>query len=485
MYHTAGGFDAPATPGRILVVDLDGTLLRSDMLLESLWSALGSDWRVPVRCATALLRGRAELKRQLAARAPLDVALLPYNAEVLAYVENWRRVGGRTALVTATDQGLAERVAERLGIFDEVHGSDGHRNLKGRSKPVFLAERFGTGGYTYMADAVADLPVWQGAGKAITVGATSRLRARVEALGVEREHIAPGATAFRPYLRALRPHQWVKNLLVFAPLLAGHRLSPDSIALSALAFVAFSLVASGVYIVNDLLDLAADRVHPRKRGRPFASGEVPLLHGSVMALGLFAAGFLLALAAGLAFAGVMFVYLAVTTAYSVHLKRLMLIDIAVLAGLYTIRLIAGAAATGIELSFWLLAFSLFLFFALAAVKRQAEIVDASRGGRPVTLGRGYRVEDLPVVTMMALASGYVAVLVMALYLNSPEVLVLYTYPPALWGICCVLLYWVSRMVMVTHRGCMDDDPIVFAARDRVSQGCLLAILFLTVAGAVL
>lgn len=456
------------TPCPVLIVDLDGTLLRSDLLFETFWSALAADWRGPVRAALTLRAGRAALKRHLAAASAVDIATLPYDADVLAYVRDWRAAGGRTALVTASDEGLATRIADHLGVFDEVHGSDGTRNLKGAVKADFLTARFGDGGFAYMGDAPADLPVWERATKAITVNAPAGLRRRVAALGREVEHLGSARAAVGPYLKALRPHQWLKNILVFLPMIAGHRYDLATLGLSLMAFVAFSLVASAVYVLNDLLDLSADRAHPRKSRRPFASGKVPIAHGSWMAAGLLAGGVLVSASLGWAFLGVMTVYFVATTAYSLHLKRRTIIDIVTLACLYTIRIVAGGVATGIALSVWLLAFSVFFFFALAAVKRQAELVDGVRRGQLAASGRGYHADDLPLISQFAVSAGYVSVLVMALYVNSPAVGELYSYPPALWGICLVLLYWITRMVMVTHRGGMHDDPVVYAAKDRKS-----------------
>lgn len=455
----------------VLVIDMDGTLLRSDLLFESFWSACGRDWRSPVPAARALLRGRAALKRCLAGMAALDPASLPYDPAVVAYVGAWRERGGRAALVTAGDQTLARLVAAHLGLFDEVHGSDGVLNLKGTAKAEFLGRRFAETGYAYMGDAWSDLPVWAKAHRVITVNAPTALRARVEALGREFEHLTTASAAWRPYVDALRPHQWLKNLLVFVPMLAAHRLDVAAAAPSVVAFVAFALVASGVYVVNDLLDLASDRAHPRKRNRPFASGRVPIAHGTWMAAGLFLAGVAVAATLGPAFLLVVVAYVLATTAYSYELKRHVVLDICVLAGLYTIRLIAGGVATGISLSVWLLAFSIFFFLSLAAVKRHAELVDSAQRRQMHAVGRGYRIDDLPVVSQMAIGAGYVSVVVLALYLTSPDVAELYAEPAALWGICAVLLYWISRMVMVAHRGGMHDDPIVYAVKDRTSWIC--------------
>ena len=274
----------------------------------------------------------------------------------------------------------------------------------------------------------------------------------------------------------------LKNLLVFVPMLAAHDLSGTTILATLLAFLAFSLVASSVYLLNDLLDLAADRAHPRKRLRPFASGEVPLIRGTLWAPGLLAAGVLIAASVGWLFLLTMVLYYVTTLAYSFGIKRRAVIDICALAGLYTLRIVAGGAATGIPLSVWLLAFSIFFFFALAAVKRQAELVDGLAAGRASASGRAYEVGDLPLVSQMALSSGYVSVLVMALYLNSPTVQTLYPNPAPLWGICLILLYWLSRVVMKTHRGVMHDDPVVFAVKDRVSLVCGALIMICALLG---
>lgn len=460
---------------RVLVIDLDGTLVRTDMLFETFWSALGRSWTAPVMALRSLLlSGRAALKKDLTEAGPVEVASLPYNDEVLDYIRAWRAGGGRTALVTASHQDLADQVAEHLGIFDEVHGSDLGANLKGERKASFLESRFGPGRFDYIGDAPADLPVWEKAHKAVAVGAPRSVRARLEGLGREVEHLCGATPALRSYLRALRPHQWLKNLLVFLPLLAAHRLTGGLIEQALLAFVAFSLVASSVYILNDLLDLQSDRAHPRKRNRPFASGAVPIAHGTAMAPLLAVLGFLAALPLGGGFVLCLAAYWLATTAYSLMLKRVAILDIVVLAGLYTLRIVAGGLATGITLSVWLLAFSIFFFFALAAVKRQAELAGQEGSAETGVRGRGYRVGDLHLVSNMATSSGYVSVLVMALYVNSPAVLELYSSPALLWGICLVLLFWLSRVMMLTHRGEMHDDPVVFAATDRVSQFCILA-----------
>jgi 4-hydroxybenzoate polyprenyltransferase/phosphoserine phosphatase len=469
----------------VLVVDLDGTLIRSDMLLETLWSAFSRTWTTPFAVTRALWRGKAALKHCLVELSSVDVATLPYNDAVLNYIEAWRANGGRTALVTASNQRLAEAIAAHLGIFDEVYGSDETTNLKGPRKASLLEERFGHSGFVYIGDTAADFPVWEIAHKTVTANASKSLRTRVEALGREAEHLGFRPKSLAPYMQALRPHQWLKNTLVFVPMLAAHQLNLTTFGQSLLAFIAFNLVASSVYILNDLLDLRPDRAHPRKLARPLASGLIPIAHGSWMAPLLLLAGALIALTVGGAFALVILGYFIAATAYSLDLKRRLVIDICMLAGLYTLRILAGGAATGIPMSVWLLGFSAFCFLALAAVKRQAELVDSIASGEVKAHGRGYHVDDLPLVTNIAISAGYVSVLVMALYVNSPDVRDLYSNPYALWGICLVVLYWISRMVMIAHRGRMHDDPVVYAVKDRISRICFLLVLAFGVAGAVM
>jgi 4-hydroxybenzoate polyprenyltransferase len=470
--------------GETLVVDLDGTLIRTDMLYETFWSALSRRWLNVVPALRALREGRATLKRRLEGLGPVDVAMLPYNARVIEHVRRWRDAGGRTALVSASDQRLVGRVADHVGLFDEAHGSDGQANLKGPAKAAFLARRY-PDGFAYMGDTHADHAVWEKAARAITVDIPPGLRTRVDALTCESEHLVTRGSRLRPLMRALRPHQWLKNVLVFLPLLAAHQLDLLTIGQACLAFVAYSLVASSVYLLNDLLDLEADRAHTRKRERPFAAGALPLAWGTLLTPALLLAGAAVSLLLGPHFLAVMTLYYVVTTAYSFYLKRLIVIDICALAGLYTLRIIAGGVATGIALSVWLLAFSIFFFFALAAVKRQTELVAGAAEGKLRAHGRGYRTTDLPLVANMAVSSGYVSVLVMALWLDSPAVRRLYIETAPLWGICLVLLFWISRMVMLAHRGSMHDDPVVFAAKDWVSIGCGVLILGFAAAGLVL
>jgi 4-hydroxybenzoate polyprenyltransferase len=331
-------------------------------------------------------------------------------------------------------------------------------------------EHFGQGGFDYVGDARADLPVWAAARHAIVVGGPRLVRAAGQVARVERVFAPPPRA---PALwRALRLHQWAKNLLLFLPLLAAHQVGNGAQLLAAgLAFLAFGLTASAVYLLNDLLDLSADRRHPSKCRRPFAAGTLPLAWGLLLApLLLLGAAAISGLWLPAPFGAVLVGYFLLTSAYSFALKRLPILDVMTLAALYTLRVIAGAAAVAIWPSFWLLAFSLFLFLSLALVKRYAELDGLQARGELTAAGRGWQVADLPLIGGLGAASGMAAVLVLALYIDSEPARRLYQLPEALWLLTPLLLYWVSRLWFKTHRGEMHDDPVVFALRDRVSLG---------------
>jgi 4-hydroxybenzoate polyprenyltransferase len=451
-------------------------------MLETFWSACSGNWYTPLLAAKAVLGGPLALKQRLAALAPVDPATFPYNEDVLALMRRWRARGGRVALVTASVQSTADAVADHIGLCDEAHGSGNGINLKGGNKARFLAERYGAEGYSYIGDCPADFPVWEQATHAVTVNPSKTFRDRVDAIGKETEHLHATSASVIDYLRALRPHQWLKNLLVFAPMFAAHQLTVETLLQSLLAFVAFSLVASSTYIFNDLLDLSADRAHPRKCNRPFASGRVPVSCGTWLAPALGVAGGGVALLSGWPLFAMLVAYFMATTLYSFWLKRLVAIDVCVLAVLYTMRILAGSIATSLSASVWLLAFSTFFFFMLAGVKRQAELIDGIAAGKVHAHGRGYHVDDLSVVSQLAISSGLISVLVLALYTNSEPVRELYSTPEVLWGICPVVLYWQSRIAILTQRGQMHDDPLVFAARDPITYFCLAVVGALALAG---
>jgi 4-hydroxybenzoate polyprenyltransferase len=405
-----------------LCVDLDGTLILGDSLLESLMQLSKQSPLYILRIPLWLLRGKANLKAQVAARIELDPAALAYNRALIDWLASERRTGRSLWLCTAANQQFASRVAAHLGLFDGVLASEA---------PV---QRFGEGGFDYC--------------------------------GRFPDH----ANKLHALARALRPHQWAKNVLLLVPLLAAHHVSePGALAAALVAMLAFCLCASSVYILNDLLDLQADRLHPRKSKRPFAAGELSIVSGLLLSAALLAATFAVAaLFLPAKFGAVLAAYYIVTSAYSLFLKRFLLVDALALAGLYTLRIIAGAAAVAVELSFWLLLFSIFFFLSLAFVKRFAELEALGRQQRLRAAGRGYLVEDLPVLQSLGIAAGYLSVLVLALYINSPEIEALYHRPKAVWMLCVLLLYWISRVWMMAQRGHMHDDPVVFALKDRQS-----------------
>ena len=452
-----------------LCVDLDGTLILSDLLWETFARLVKMRPLAALLAPICLFRGRAALKRQLAKRVTLDVANLPYNEPLLAYLRAERLGGRRLVLVTASDQTLAVAVAAHVGLFDEVLGSDGAVNLRSEAKSAMLVAHFGEQGFDYAGDSAADAPVWAHARSAILVGASDSVARVARTVSTVRSEFSGSGGRARALCRILRPHQWVKNLIVFVPLLTSHQLThPAALWLDMQAFVAFCLCASAVYVLNDLLDLDADRHHPTKRLRPLAMGALPLAWAFWLGPLLMAGGFAVSAMVTAPFACVLGLYVAVAFAYSWRLKQAPLVDVFTLAGLYTLRLIAGHAATGVEYSDWLLAFSMFIFLSLALVKRFRELKALGGGTNEVVKGRGYIAEDLPLLAPLGVASGYLAVLVLALYVTSEKVRLLYHRPTLLLLTCPLFLYWISRMWLAAQRGRMNDDPITFALKDRQS-----------------
>lgn len=449
-----------------LAVDLDGTLCRTDTLQEAVLALAATDPKQIFRLPRWIAEGPASLKANVADHGLVDPSELPLNEAVIEMVRAARREGRHTALVSAADHRQVTAVAEATGLFDSAYGSAEGRNLKGPEKAAFLTEHFGAKNFDYIGDSLADIPVWEAARRAITVQAGPRVRQAAERANPAISHIDPPTDRLKAILKGIRPHQWSKNLLLFLPTLAAHDLSNLTAVL--LGFLAFCLTASAVYVINDLIDLAADRAHPRKRLRPFASGALSAGTGLGLAAALLIGALVLGLLTGnLTFIAVLAMYLFLTFAYSLWLKRRLIVDVLMLSALYTIRIIAGAVAADIVLSPWFLGFSMFLFLALAAVKRQAELTDQMVTGRSSS-GRAYEPEDLPILRGMALSASQAAVLVLALYISSEDVQMLYSRPALLWLICPLLLYWCMRMVMKTHRGEMTDDPIVFAATNGIS-----------------
>jgi 4-hydroxybenzoate polyprenyltransferase len=460
-----------------LVVDLDGTLIKTDLLVECICSLLRQEPLALFALPIWLLKGRAHLKREIAQRVQLDPTLLPYRTEMLDYLRAEHDKGRSIILATASDERYARQVADHLTLFDMVLASDGITNLAAERKRARLVAQFGEKGFDYVGNESRDLAVWSSARKAIVVSPKPRLKqAVVRVAQFESAFEEPGAS-LAEYLRALRPQQWLKNILVFVPLFAAHLFTePILVVRTTIAFVAFCCCASSGYLVNDLCDLPADRHHPSKRLRPFASGGLPLVYGLVMAPALVVLGCLLSLLVSWLLVGFLLLYLTLTVAYSLRLKKVVLLDVFLLASFYTLRIIAGGLAAVVPLSVWLLAFSMFLFLSLAFIKRYAELVIMRSVDGDHVKARSYELSDAGLLVSKGTASGYAAVLVLSLYIASGSVKVLYSTHQVLWLVCPLLLYWIGYLWLVAHRGTMYHDPLVFAVRDRTSRILIMLML---------
>ena len=452
-----------------LCVDLDGTLLRTDSLVEGLLRLLKDNVWGLVQALLAVFRGRAAFKAAVSDRVALRVELLPTNPEFLVWLREQHAAKRAIILCTAAHLSVANRIAAHYGLFERVMATENGVNLGGRAKAARLLREFGERGYDYAGNELKDLHVWHTARAAVVVNPSGRLHGKIGSVPrLESMFDRTPRSSFKTWLRALRVHQWAKNVLLFVPIIAAHQVFDLKALNSTLAFLVFCCCASGTYLLNDLMDLDNDRQHPRKRSRPFACGEIPLVQGIFAAFGL--VGFSMAVAIttlGWLFTSVLAAYIVVTVWYSSKLKRIPMVDILTLASLYTVRVIAGAAATEIRPSFWLLAFSVFLFLSLAAAKRYTELLLMMSASKTKVAGRGYVVDDLPLVQSCGVTSGYLSVLVLALYINSGAA-GLYSRPEAMWLLCPILMYWMNRVWLKTHRGLMHDDPLLFTLRDRAS-----------------
>ena len=457
---------------RPLCVDMDGTLLETDTMEEFIVAFVRAhfwrSWVLPFW----LLRGRAHFKRRLAEEAVLRVDLFPAQPDFVKYLEEQHAAGRTLALVSAADERIVKLVAERFKFFSSAIGSDGKTNLKSEAKLRHLTELFGPKGFDYAGNSSADIAVWRGSGEAIVVNASP---------GVERDaaKVAKVARTFpkragflESLKRLLRPHQWAKNLLLLVPLLTGHKLrDPEALFCAGLGMLSFCLAASSVYVMNDLHDLEADRLHASKRKRPLAAGQFPIIAGLVLVPLLLALAFLSAAALPRIFLVCLGGYWVSSALYCAHLKRVLLVDVFMLAGLYSIRIVAGNAGTGIVYSNWLMGFSFFLFLGLAMLKRYIELRRMGASDGRLVAGRGYRFEDLSSVFTIGAISGYLAALVLALYINSEASLKIYTRGPLLFFICPILLYWITRVWFLASRDQIDDDPVLFALKDKASYYC--------------
>jgi 4-hydroxybenzoate polyprenyltransferase len=480
-----------------LYVDLDGTLVKSDTLVDSVLIIARQHPRALLHLPGWIAQGKAALKQHVTSTVALDVAHLPYNRPLLEYLRQQHGAGRAIYLATAADRRLADRVAEYLGFFTGVLASDGETNLAGANKLAALRQQFGSR-FSYIGNAAPDAEVLAACIGPMTANPNAGLRRRMRRSGtVATTTFEDRSAPFKSWLRAIRLHQWAKNTLIFVPLLLAHQWKPSVVAAAGTAFLSFGLCASATYIINDLLDLEADRKHPRKQRRPFAAGDLSAISGMFAVIALFALAAVLAallpqvLAAvseamhrpialdlPYSFLGWLAVYTATTLTYSLYLKRKLLLDVFVLSGLYTVRILAGSAATGIGLSTWLGGFSVFFFLSLAFVKRFSELEGLKERGQVMTSGRGYMVGDLEQLRALGTGAAYASVVVMTLYISNSETNALYRHSARLWIAVPVLLLWLSQVWMLASRGEMHDDPVVFAITDKRSLllGALMAVV---------
>lgn len=459
-----------ASNAQCLVIDLDGTLINTDTLHESVLKLFSTKPIDALLIPLWLSKGKAALKNKLAQKVELDVEALPYNLDLLSWLKEQKSAGRKLILCTATDISIANKISDHLGVFDDVMASDGITNIAGQGKADALIARFGDKGFDYVGNSSADLAVWKYANKAIVVNASLSVVEKAKSLSNVSLEIPSVKVGIKTWMKVFRVHQWVKNILLFIPLIAAHQFSNMDLWLSLIiAFFSFSFCASSVYIVNDLFDLDSDRQHPRKKKRPFASGRVPVWIGVCLAPILLLGSYSLATLVGGDFLPWLTFYFLLTCLYTWSLKRIVLLDCMALAMLYTLRILTGAAAASMALSFWLLAFSGFLFLSLAFIKRYAELeIHLLKGDKQKLHGRGYYYSDAPLVQTFGITAGYASVLVLALYLNSDAVIKLYQLPELIWAAVLVMLFWISWMWLQAHRGEMHDDPIVFALNDKTS-----------------
>jgi len=467
-----------------LCVDLDGTLVKTDILFESVLALLKSNPLCILLLPIWFLKGKAHFKRQIAQRVTLDVTCLPYNQDLLTCLTREHRAGRKIFLATATDATIAQQIANHLGLFTSVIASDGVNNFKGHQKLQAIKDYIGPGRFSYAGNDKIDLAVWKGSHSAILVNASEDTVRKARKVANVSDIFPNRQWHFGAFIKAIRVHQWVKNVLILVPLIVSHQVGNYDYLLNAMvAFIAFSLCASGTYILNDLLDLEADRHHPQKKTRAFAAGDLPIKLGMITSPLFSMAGLALSLLLPAPFTLVLVIYFMLTLGYSFYLKHTVLIDVILLAGLYTIRIVGGGAAIDVTISKWLLLFSLFFFLSLAFLKRFSELQELRSEGKDNSVSRDYFASDLSQVASMGVASGYIAVLVYTLYISSVEVKGLYGFPEVLWLICPIILYWISRMWLLAHRGQMHHDPVVFTIRDKVSYAlggaCAIIMWFAT------
>jgi len=498
----AAGDPLPAPPaGMALCVDLDGTLVKSDTLVDSLLVMARRRPGTLLRLPVWLAQGKAALKRHIGQTVTLDVEHLPYNRPLLEWLRIQHSSGHTLYLATASDHTIADRVATYLGIFAGVIASDGITNLSGEGKLAVLRAKFGER-FCYIGNARPDAKLLAACHSPMVANPNRGLRARLKSSGtIAAASFNDRGPALKNWIKALRLHQWAKNTLLFVPLFLAHRWAGGAFAGAGIAFLSFGLCASATYIINDLLDLEQDRRHPSKRRRPFAAGDLTAFSGVAAILLLLAVSVALAvylqplifrlagyypLRLPYAFLGWLVLYMATTLAYSFYFKRKLLLDVFLLSGLYTLRILAGSAATNVPISTWLAGFGVFFFLSLAFVKRFSELESLRESGSAISNGRGYFVSDLEQLRALGTGSAYASVIIMTLYIRDPDTRLLYGHPYMLWLVIPVLLLWLSQVWMLASRGEMHDDPVVWALTDKRSLllGLLMGIVIWLAAGGI-
>jgi 4-hydroxybenzoate polyprenyltransferase/phosphoserine phosphatase len=463
-----------------LCVDLDGTLVKSDTLVDSLFTLFRRNPIQALRCWFFMARGKAAFKAEIAQHVNLNPAVLPYNRPLLEYLRGEHAAGRDIFLATATNEVQAKRIADHLGMFAGVLASNTEVNLRDQAKREALERQFPDRGFDYVGNARRDLPALGGAQKAMLANPDVGLREELKRKKIAvHEVFEDRSPRIGTIISAIRVKQWPKNLLIFLPLALAHSLFHRHLfLLTVIAFCSWSFAASATYVLNDLLDIEADRAHPAKRKRPFASGDFSARTGAFVVCLLVLLAVLLASRLPARFAFWLAAYFVTTIAYSVGLKKVALIDVITLAGLYTVRMVAGASATDVEFSAWLGGFSIFFFLSLALAKRYAELDNMRRSDRIPANGRGYRVEDIDQLRSFGTASGYAAVVVFTLYINNPEILQHYLHFQRLWLLAPVLIFWINRIWLLAHRGELDEDPVVFTLTDYWSAALAVVALLI-------
>jgi 4-hydroxybenzoate polyprenyltransferase len=466
-----------------LVVDLDGTLIKTDLLHEGVVMLLRKNFFYIFPSLLWILKGKVYFKNKIFHKVHLHYELLPNNEELLNFLQTESSNGRKIILATASLASNAQEISKVYPIFDEIFGTE-KINLKGANKLKILINEFGETKFDYIGNSHSDLKIISSSRYSYLVNPSKSLERKTRQISELKYVWKSGKNHFKDYVKTIRAYQWLKNLLIFVPLITSHSFySPAMIFMVIASFFAFSFTASAGYVINDLLDLNSDRSHPRKRFRSFASGELSISSGIILAFILLTGGLTIASQLNLGFFIILLGYFIVSISYSLFFKRIALYDVFILAFLYSTRIIAGGQATQIPISFWLITFSTFMFLSLAFVKRCSELMKADGKNGLQDRGREYTKEDLNLLQTMGIVSGFLSVVVFSLYINSPEVRILYSNPKILWTVSFLLLFWISRIWMITNRGKMTDDPIIFAIKDAGSYFIFLLIgltLFLSI-----